>query len=296
MPNTSMENSAAAVNELRVRGNDLFGLGNYSKAIEMYSKAIGMDSGNSLLFGNRALCHLKLKKYGQAYSDALKAVELDSKNLKAGYVQGCALLQMKQGKESFLVFSRLLELARIQGSPFYDEIHTCYRKSRHLKWEEEERERVQEEGHILNYIKGLVEKDGLAQVSYLESKRKNDGTTADPGDEDHFETERQVVLTKTETIIDNLSTTFAAADEQFRVRNVPEHFLCKITFEIMRDPIITPSGITYERKAIQEHFKKNGHIDPISRSPLNLKDLYPNLAIRDAIQEFLSQNEWAYDY
>ena len=30
---------------------------------------------------------------------------------------------------------------------------------------------------------------------------------------------------------------------------------CKISFEIMRDPVITPSGITYERKDIEEHLQ-----------------------------------------
>jgi STIP1 homology and U-box containing protein 1 len=32
--------------------------------------------------------------------------------------------------------------------------------------------------------------------------------------------------------------------------------LCgKISFEILREPVITPSGITYERKDIEEHLQ-----------------------------------------
>lgn len=40
-----------------------------------------------------------------------------------------------------------------------------------------------------------------------------------------------------------------------QARDVPD-FLCgKISFELMRDPVITPSGITYDRKDIVEHLQ-----------------------------------------
>ena len=38
-------------------------------------------------------------------------------------------------------------------------------------------------------------------------------------------------------------------------REVPDVLCCKISFEIMREPVITPSGITYERKDIEEHLQ-----------------------------------------
>jgi STIP1 family protein 1 len=305
--------------EFRVAGNGYFGSGQFSKAIECYSKAISMDPRNSLYFGNRSLCHLKLGKYGLAYNDAIKAVDIDSNNLKARYVMGMSLLEMKQGKESFIAFSKALELARIQSSPFYDEINAYYRKARHLKWEEEEKERVEEGVHILNYLKGLVERDcddqiirlGNRNQSLLEEnnrriKHSSHDTVDDdkgkgndheiPLDQDQLETEVQVIKTKSSGIIENMKTIFAAADDHYKVRNVPDYFLCKITFEIMRDPVITPNGITYERRAILEHFKKNGWIDPVARTPLHPKDLISNLALREGIEEFLAENEWAYDY
>lgn len=33
----------------------------------------------------------------------------------------------------------------------------------------------------------------------------------------------------------------------------------------MNDPVITPSGITYEKSLILEHLRHNGNYDPISR-------------------------------
>lgn len=38
-------------------------------------------------------------------------------------------------------------------------------------------------------------------------------------------------------------------------REVPDVLCCRINFGIMRDPVITPSGITYERRDIEEHLQ-----------------------------------------
>ena len=45
-------------------------------------------------------------------------------------------------------------------------------------------------------------------------------------------------------------------------RDVPDYLCGKISFEILRDPVITPSGITYDRKDIQEHLS-------VRRAPLS---------------------------
>lgn len=37
---------------------------------------------------------------------------------------------------------------------------------------------------------------------------------------------------------------------------MPDYLCCKITLDIFRDPVITPSGVTYERAVILEHIEK----------------------------------------
>jgi STIP1 family protein 1 len=37
---------------------------------------------------------------------------------------------------------------------------------------------------------------------------------------------------------------------------VPDHLCCKITLDVFRDPVITPSGITYERAVILDHLNR----------------------------------------
>lgn len=38
-------------------------------------------------------------------------------------------------------------------------------------------------------------------------------------------------------------------------RDIPDYLCGKISFELMREPCITPSGITYDRKDIEEHLQ-----------------------------------------
>jgi len=64
----------------------------------------------------------------------------------------------------------------------------------------------------------------------------------------------------------------------------------------MEDPITTQAGITYERKVLVEHLKKNGYFDPVTREPISPDHIYPNLNIKQAIETFLKENPWAFEY
>lgn len=54
----------------------------------------------------------------------------------------------------------------------------------------------------------------------------------------------------------------------------------------MENPVVTESGMCYEREVLEEHLKKNGAIDPTTRKPISTK-FYPNQNIKKAIEEFL---------
>ena len=40
---------------------------------------------------------------------------------------------------------------------------------------------------------------------------------------------------------------------------VPEEYKCPFTFEIMKDPVMTVLGQTYDRKSIESWFKQSSH-------------------------------------
>ena len=51
-----------------------------------------------------------------------------------------------------------------------------------------------------------------------------------------------------DTRIAETSAMFNKVDERRQRREVPDYLCGKISFELLKDPVITPSGITYDRK------------------------------------------------
>lgn len=68
-----------------------------------------------------------------------------------------------------------------------------------------------------------------------------------------------------------------------------------ISFEIMRDPVITPQGRSYDRTSILQHLAKSEY-DPLTREPLKQEWLLKNLNLREGCEEFLENNGWAADW
>lgn len=68
-----------------------------------------------------------------------------------------------------------------------------------------------------------------------------------------------------------------------------------ITFEVMHDPVVTPTGVSYERTSLHRHIKAHG-CDPLTRQPLKYDMLIPNVALKNACSEFLDKNGWAVDW
>jgi STIP1 family protein 1 len=53
----------------------------------------------------------------------------------------------------------------------------------------------------------------------------------------------------------------------------------------MENPVITPYGHSFERKAIVEVINRNGKC-PITRKKLGIKDLIPNYSLKTAIENY----------
>ena len=68
----------------------------------------------------------------------------------------------------------------------------------------------------------------------------------------------------------------------------------QLTFEVFRDPVVAPSGHSYERVAVMEHLRRVGKFDPVTREPLVESDLRPNHSLRNAAHEWLNAHAWAF--
>lgn len=62
-------------------------------------------------------------------------------------------------------------------------------------------------------------------------------------------------------------------------REIPDYLCGKISFELMREPCITPSGITYDRKDIEEHLQVRATLTLIYLFILNPHNLSSHMLI-----------------
>ena len=70
----------------------------------------------------------------------------------------------------------------------------------------------------------------------------------------------------------------------------PQAFLCPISYDVMVDPVIDPSGTSYEKNIILQWLLQNS-TSPVTQRQLRPKQLIPNQALQTAIHEFMGP-EW----
>ncbi|VDP28904.1 unnamed protein product [Soboliphyme baturini] len=271
--------------DLKENGNKFFMCHMYEDAVSCYNKAIIKNPQVATCFTNRALCYLFMRKYDKAVDDCRKALELDRKSVKANFFLGKALVQLGQYDEAIKVLHRAHEFAKNQKLQFGDEVTSVIRLARREQFRAEEERRIVQEIELQSYLKDLIRKDRDDRIKTLKD-----------GDEPYTKDEVVLVEEGAQNRLDQVDLLFAAVDDRRRKREVPDCFCGKISFDIMLDPVITPSGITYDRKDIMEHLQRVGHFDPVTRAPLQSDQLIPNLALKEAIDHFLKDNEWAIDY
>lgn len=72
---------------------------------------------------------------------------------------------------------------------------------------------------------------------------------------------------------------------------VPDEFICPLTLEIMKDPVVSRYGNSFERSAIVEWLKNGTHDCPLTRRPLTLQGVITNHRLRTRIREWQINNE-----
>uniref|UniRef100_A0A8C4IGE9 E3 ubiquitin-protein ligase CHIP n=1 Tax=Dicentrarchus labrax TaxID=13489 RepID=A0A8C4IGE9_DICLA len=260
----SPEKSASlSAQELKEQGNRLFLNRKYLEAAACYGKAIvRTDPSVPAYYTNRALCYVKLQQYGKALADCRHALELDGQSVKAHFFMGQCHLEMENYDEAIGNLQKAYNLAKEQRLNFGDDIPSALRIAKKKRWSSLEERRINQESELHAYLTRLIQTEKRRQDKYLS----------------------------------DMEELFCQVDEKRKKREIPD-FLCgKISFELMREPCITPSGVTYDRKDIEEHLQRVGHFDPVTRSPLTQDQLIPNLAMKEVIDAFIMENGWVEDY
>lgn len=271
--------AAKQAEQLKKDGNVYFQKHRFRAAIDAYTEAITLCPNVAIYWTNRALCHRKRNDWTKVEEDCRRAIQLDSSSVKGHYMLGLALLQREEYGDGVKELKNALDLGSVansKGGYMVEEIWQELAKAKYMEWEKESSKRSWE-------LQSLKEACVTAlQEKYVLDVSKTSGGLLDEASKLHLEQ------------MEALGKAFMKAGEADIPAEVPDHLCCKITLDILRDPVITPSGITYERAVILEHLQKVGKFDPITREPLHVSDLIPNLAIKEAVEAYLEDHGWAY--
>ncbi|KAM7536802.1 hypothetical protein Aperf_G00000085611 [Anoplocephala perfoliata] len=304
--------------ELKDSGNRFFAASDNKRAIECYTLAIKKNGSISTYYSNRALCYLQLKMYDQAFADCRRALELNPNNLKAFFFAGQCHLALGQYDDAIAKLTTAHSLALETHKNFGDDIAASIRTAKRKRFEQIDEKRRQEEIEFQSYLSKLIIEDGERRLRTLrgddssgkdeDKKTRQNGVdeesaSFDGGDKDNADVDVQVSIRQSPLTVSqieadtaarlrDLDAIFAQVDERREKREIPDYLCGQISFELMQDPVITPSGITYERESIQAHLRQVGHFDPVTRQPLTQDQLIPNLAMKEVISKFIEENPW----
>ncbi|VDK66827.1 unnamed protein product [Onchocerca ochengi] len=287
--------SANVAEELKETGNCFYQQHRYEDAISAYSRAIINNPVIPTYFTNRALCYMQTMQWEKAEDDCKKALDLDRKNVKANFFLGRTCVQLGHFDEALKVLTRANDLAHNQKLNFGDEITAQIRIAKKEIFRREEEKRIKQEIELQAYLNGLIDGDLARKLQKLKEKKEAGGNSEVITEEVDLENEEMALKMEAQSSKDKLNNLFAQVDEKRKKREVPDYLCGKISFEMLRDPVITPSGITYDRADIKEHLQRVGHFDPVTRAPLTADQLIPNLAMKEVVDHFLSENQWAID-
>jgi tetratricopeptide (TPR) repeat protein len=108
-PETPAEKARAE--DYKNKANDALKKNDYQKAIDLYTEAIQIDSGNSIYWCNRSAAQVGLEKYEEAEYDAYIGTQIDPKYAKAWSRLGMAMLKLGHPKRAKKAYERALEVA-----------------------------------------------------------------------------------------------------------------------------------------------------------------------------------------
>lgn len=248
-------------------GNECFKKGFIEMAIIKYGEAIELNPTHHVYWTNRALCFKKLCLWEKVAADCREALNCEEESVKAHYLLGLALVYLGDATEGFKKLKKAKTLSSLNKSNYEDEIECAILKARKMMWEQNASMKLHKQQELKSFM--------MRVMDFLKS---NGGIMADEYEQKKIELEE---------LIDDASVPYTTFE-------IPDFLCCKISMDIMKDPVCTPSGQTYDRRLIEEHIKHNGAFDPISRQTCKLQQLVPNYAIKDATKYFIDKYPWLY--
>ncbi|GAD93833.1 U-box domain protein [Paecilomyces variotii No. 5] len=281
--------------ELKEKGNQLYKEGDYSGAEELYSQAIQKNPREPTFFTNRAVTRIKLENWAGAEHDARAAIDLygpkNAASLKSCWYLAQALLGLGRPQEAYDVAIEAYKAALAAKSNQTENLSRTVLRAKQQIWAVKETARLRDMNETLANVERLIEADLERELGELQAKLDR-GEIGQIG----FVEDQKALREEAEKNIHNVREAFRiASNGDIQERVVPDYLIDGISFEIMHDPVITPSGHSFDRIGIEKHVEQSG-VDPITRVPMTVKDLRPNYALKAVCEDFLNKNGWAVDW
>ena len=310
----------------KAAGNLLFTSKKYSAAREKYTEGISLLPSSarpplternaatlaSTLFSNRALCSKFMGDWGGAESDARSAMLLDRLNAKSHYVLGLALRARGSLADATARLERALDMSRRQkrGLAMESQFEGAAAAARSAWFTAsnaaEDRADLDLETVCLSALSNagnpattkaiIIEGDCPLYSSVMLPAIDDSSSSSESSD--FLSSGHSNTTTKIEgndvLASHQISSLFAGRRKARSLRVVPQWAQDPITFDIMLDPVIGPTGISYERRSIESCLKVKPNECPVTRAPLVASSLFPNRALKTAIAAWLCDNPWAH--
>lgn len=109
-PPSPAEQDQAEAEALKTQANEFFKGKDYEKAVEFYSRAIELNPGNAIYYGNRSLAYMRTECYGYALADATRAIELDKKYVKGYYRRAASNMALGKFKAALRDYETVVKV------------------------------------------------------------------------------------------------------------------------------------------------------------------------------------------
>jgi STIP1 homology and U-box containing protein 1 len=308
---------AAEAEALKAQANAAYGRGKYAAAVGLYTDAL-LALGRappaplvpllSTLHSNRALAHQKLGDWAGVEADAAAAVAADRFNAKGHYLLGLAHLNAARWERGLDALRKGLDKAARKAAPgpggggggsdtLVREFEAAIARGRAAAAEAAAAAARASDADLHAFLQAAVRAHAAALPPSppLQAPGGHDGGGGVPP------------AVSDDVVALRLAQLRAVFDERDAARggavsssgsahardDAPEHLTCPITFEVMTEPVVTPSGTSYQRAAIEAYVDRRGE-DPVSRQPLARSQLVPNHGLRAAVAAYLEAHPWAH--
>jgi len=251
-------------------GKEHFMKKEFAQAVIEYSKAINYCPQISVYYSNRALCYKAQHEWNKALEDSRQAVILDENNIKALDIMAEALIELERRdpkkseslSEAVKTFEKAHSLALDKkgdeiAESIAKELDLKLKRARKMLYLKQQITHQQKKEDTSQFIKKIIEKNEKDQ-----SKKR-----------EYLELFQELVKEK----------------ETHKIET-PDYLNCKISYEVMKDPKMTPDGISYEGNVLNEHFIRVGYFDPVTRREVDSTMLIPNYSLKKAIDHFYIQH------